>query len=388
MGGDFALRARAWWSRMRAIAAKEVRAVLRDKRARTTLVLSPLLQLLLFGLASTLEVKNIAVGIVNQDAGQAGEQMVSRIVGSPNFTQVIRYPTIDAMQDAIEAQQILVGVAIGQDFSARLASQGGPAPQILSLGDGRRANAAQIATAYVSAVVRSFGASLDSAGARAPPPAATSAAITLEPINFFNPNLIYMWFTMPSLIAVITVVLTMSVSAQSVAREREFGTFDQMLVLPFPVHQIILGKLLPAWLVGFFNASLFVLTLPIIFGVPFTGSLVLLYAALMAFLFSTVGMGLLVSSLARNQQQAFLGAFLATVPMILLSGYASPVDNMPQWLQTLSLANPARHFLAMVEGIYLKAMPPAEVAAGILPLIWIALVSLGAAALIFKLKME
>jgi ABC-2 type transport system permease protein len=230
-------------------------------------------------------------------------------------------------------------------------------------------------------MARDFGATAQTQMPRAPP---VSVAVT----HWFNPNLIYMWFTMPSLIAVITVVLVMSISAQSVAREREFGTFDQMLVLPYPVHQIILGKLIPAAVVGFLNASLFILLIPLIYGVKFTGSLAFLYGALLLYILAVVGVGLLVSSIARNQQQAFLGAFLALVPMILLSGYASPVDNMPGWLQTLSLANPARHFLTIVEGLFLKNIPGAEVAAGVLPLIWIACVALTVASLIFKLRME
>jgi ABC-2 type transport system permease protein len=297
-----------------------------------------------------------------------------------------RYPDIAALNKAIERQDILIGIAIDQRFSQRIEKSGGAAPAVLGLGDGRRANAAQIAMAYVAAIVQSYGGSLNTGAAAGgmAAPAQVSVAVT----NWFNPNLIYMWFTMPSLIAIITVVLTMSISAQSVAREREFGTFDQMLVLPYPVHQIIIGKLLPASLVGAINASLFIFLIPIVYGVPFTGTLWLLFAALLLYVLAVVGVGLLVSSVAQNQQQAFLGAFMALVPMILLSGYASPVDNMPQWLQTVSLANPARHFLAIVEGLFLKALPAQDVAAGMLPLIWIAIVTLCSASLIFKLRME
>jgi ABC-2 type transport system permease protein len=377
-----------WWVRMRAIARKELMVVLLDKRARTTLLLSPILQLLLFGLASTLEVRNVSIGVVNQDAGLQGEALVSRILGSPNFTQLRRYPDVAALQNAIERQDVLVGIAIDSRFSKALDQSGGAPPQILGLADGRRGNAAQIAMGYVRAVIATFGANLQSAAVSGPVNPATGPPLSVVQTNWFNPNLIYMWFTMPSLIAVITVVLTMSVSAQSVAREREFGTFDQILVLPYPVHQIILGKLLPAGLVGIANASLFIILVPLIYGVPFTGAVWLLYAALIFYIFAVVGVGLLVSSLARTQQQAFLGAFMASVPMILLSGYAAPIDNMPNWLQTISLANPARHFLAIVEGLFLKNLPGQEVAAGIVPLIWIACVSLATASVIFKLRME
>ncbi|MFW6094367.1 MAG: ABC transporter permease, partial [Pseudomonadota bacterium] len=172
----------------------------------------------------------------------------------------------------------------------------------------------------------------------------------------------------------------------SVARERELGTFEQLQVSPLRVHEILLGKMFPPVLVGVFQATLYLLAAVWVFQVPLRGSLLLLYPALLAFLASTVGIGLFISSLASTQQQAFLGSFLFLVPAILLSGFATPVENMPDWLQSATLANPLRHFLVIVKGVYLKGMPADAVLENVWPLLVIAAVTLPVAAWFFVHK--
>jgi ABC-2 type transport system permease protein len=358
---------RSQWTRLIALMAKELRVVLRDKKARTTLIFSPVVQLLLFGLATTLEVRGVDIGIVARDDSAATQAFVAAVDASPWFDEVRRYPDADALRDAIDVQQVLGGVLVAGDVDDVIA-RGGSAPLLVLL-DGRRANAAQVVAAYLDEIARAQGAQL----VRAP-----SRAVTVETTHWFNPNLIYLWFTMPSLIVVIGAVQVMSVSCQSVAREREFGTIEQLVVLPLAPWQILIGKLTPAFLVGMATATFFVLFIPLVYAVPLTGSLLLLYTALALYFFALAALGVAISLLARNQQQAFLGMFLATIPIILLSGYASPVDNMPGWLQQVAWFDPARHILPVVEGLFLKAMP----AAMVWPALWpVALVGGGAALL-------
>src|SRR5690606_33427960 len=138
------------------------------------------------------------------------------------------------------------------------------------------------------------------------------------------------------------------------------------------VHEILIGKMIPPILVGVFNGSIYLIVAPLVFGVPFTGSLLLFFVSLVAYLLALVGVGMLVSSASQTQQQAFLGSFLVTTPIILLSGYASPIDNMPDWLQTITYGNPARYFLIIVKGLFLKAMPAAAVFQQLWPLLLIA----------------
>ncbi len=364
--------------RLWAMALKELKVVLLDKRARTTLILSPVLQLILFGLATTLEVNNYSVGIVNRDSGRASEQLIANVAGSPGVRQLIRYPTVDAMDDALVHQKIIAGLVVDERLSRDAAA--GRTGEVLVLLDGRRSNAAQIVSGYLARMAENSGAQLRQG------PQITAPQPLVR--HWYNANLDYRWFTMPAMIAVISAVLVLSVSAQSIARERELGTIDQLLILPLRTSEVIAGKIAPAFVVGLVNASIYVLIIPLLYGVPLRGSLTLLYAAVILFTLALVGIGLLVSAIAQSQQQAFLGMFLSGVPLILLSGYASPVDNMPHWLQTISLANPVRHMLTISEGVFLKDMSWANAVHHLWPLALIALCSVGTAALIFRSRLD
>lgn len=366
------------WGRIVALIVKEMWAILRDPRARVILVVPPLVQLFILGFATTLEVKNIDVGVYNRDSGAWSTEFVQRLAGSPNIRGIVWLRSPEELRSAIDNQRVIVAVSIDQRFSADVTA-GRPAI-IQAVFDGRRSNAAQIVSGYIERITAEMGASLAPtvAGPR-------SQSVTT---NWFNPNLDYLWFTMPALIVIISTVSGLGITALSVARERELGTFDQLMVSPLRVHEILIGKMVPPFLVGLFNASLYLVLIPLAFGVPLTGSIPLFYLALTFYLLALVGVGMLVSSLAQTQQQAFLGVFLVTVPATLLSGYASPVDNMPGWLQVLAQANPPKHFLIVSEGIFLKAMPALDVLANTWPLIIIAAITLTASAILFRARME
>jgi ABC-2 type transport system permease protein len=366
------------WRRLRAMIVKELWAAVRDPRARIILVGPPLVQLFVLGFATTLEVKNVDIGVYDRDGGAWSREYIQRLAGSTLVRRLVRIDSRAALRDAIDDQKVIAVVAFGPTFSADAAA-GRPA-LIQTVLDGRRSNAAQIVSGYLERIAAEVRLELRQQGA-----APRSGFIVT---NWFNPNLDYLWFTMPGLVVVITTVLGLGLTAQSVARERELGTFDQLMVAPLRVHEILIGKMVPPALVGIFNATLYLLLIRFVFGVPLTGSVPVFYVALIAYLLAVVGVGMLVSALSQTQQQAFLGMFLVAVPAVLLSGYASPVDNMPQWLQTLSFANPARHFLVVSEGVFLKAMPAAEILANTWPLALIAMVTLSTSALLFRLRME
>jgi ABC-2 type transport system permease protein len=177
------------------------------------------------------------------------------------------------------------------------------------------------------------------------------------------------------------------VTGLSVARERELGTFEQLLVSPLSPGEIIVGKTVPALLIGVVEASGMVLVGVLVFGVPFAGSVGMLYLGMVVYLAAVIGVGLFVSSVAKTQQQAILGAFVFMVPAMLLSGFASPIENMPDWLQTLTLANPIRHFMVIAKGVFLKDMPAGEVVGSVIPLVVIAVVTLTAASWLFRRRM-
>ena len=353
--------------------------MLLDKRARTTLLLSPLVQLLLFGFATTLEVTRIDVGLVDRDGGRAAREIVAGLDGTPNIRALRSYPSEAALDDAIARREVIAGLILPQRLSAEISA--GRSGEVLALLDGRRSNAAQIVGGYLGEIVARAGAELRPA-ARGPP----LPQIAVR--HWFNPNLDYLWFTMPAMIAVITAVLVLSVAGQSVAREREFGTYDELMILPLRPHEILLGKVAPAFLVGLVNCLIYAAAIPLLYGVPLTGSLALLLLAMVVYAMSLVGLGLMISTLASNQQQAFLGMFFVTVPLILLSGYASPVDNMPDWLQPLVAANPTRHMIVICEGVFLKDLPADLVLKHLAPMLAAAAATFTIALALFRARSE
>lgn len=364
------------WIRLRALILKELLAVLRDPRGRMILIVPPLVQLVVFSLAATLDVSNVDLGLVNRDGGRWGGELTQRVAAAPTVRSLRALQNPAAVQAAIDRQQVLAVLEIGPTFSRDLEA-GRPTDLQLIL-DGRRSNAAQIVASYLDQIVRDLAAE-SPAGQR-------GARVTVQPEVrvWFNPNLLYPWFMVPSLVGVIAMLMGLTVTALSIARERELGTFDQVLVSPLRTHEILLGKVIPPLLIGLTHMSLFILAAVLVFGVPLRGSLLLLYGCGLVFLAAVIGIGLLISALSATQQQAILGAFLFMVPAMLLSGFATPIENMPDWLQPLTLADPLRHFLVVVKGIFLKDLPAAEVWAETLPLAVIAIVSLGAAAVLFR----
>jgi ABC-2 type transport system permease protein len=362
--------------RLLAMIIKEGWALLRDPKSRIVLIMPPLLQLFIFTFATTLDVRNVDVGIYDRSSGIHSSELVSRLAGSPNFREIRRLTSPDDLERAIDRQEVIAALVIDEDFDRAL-DKGQPATVGIVL-DGRRSNAAQIVAGYIGRIAAELGAD----ASERPPTGGTVVT------NWFNASLDYIWFTLPSLIAIIVSVAGLAITSQSVARERELGTFDQLMVSPLRVHEILIGKMVPPLLIGIFNGTLYLIVAQLVFGIPFTGSLLLFYVSLTTYMLALIGVGLFVSSLSMTQQQAFLGSFVVTTPLILLSGYATPIDNMPGWLQTVTYLNPARYFLNIVQGLFLKAMPLEVVVHQLWPLACIALVTLSASAWLFRARME
>ena len=364
------------WNRLVSLIVKELLVVLRDPRSRVLLIGPPLVQLVVFAFAATLEIKNADIIVLNRDEGSSGTELVRRIAGSPTFRSVAVADDLADVQNAIDRQRVIAAIAIGPSFSRDLAD-GTPASVQLLL-DGRRSNAAQIVDGYSSEIIGSFIADANQRTRRG----ALVPQVVVR--NWFNPNLTFQWFTVPGLIAIIAMLIGLIVTSLSVARERELGTFDQLMVTPLRTHEILLGKMLPLLVIGIALVTLYVAATILVFHVPLRGSLLVLYGGAVFFLAAVIGVGLFISSLATTQQQAILGAFLFMAPAVLLSGFATPIDNMPAWLRHVTLANPLRHFLVIVRGVFLKDMTFSDAVQNTAPLIVIAIVTLSAAAWLFR----
>ena len=334
--------------RLLAIIRKELIGMLRDRRARMSLIIPPVIQLLIFAQAATMEVKNIELAIVDLDRGPASFEIVHRLRGSPSFESLPLYPSIEAAREHVEREQVIGILVLPSGMSADLIA-GRPTTAQLLL-DGRRSNAAGITTQYVSGIVQAAGVEL--ANKEHPSMSAARPEVVIN--NWFNPNLDYKWFILPNLVGNLSLGVALMLTALSVSRERELGTFDQTLVSPATPFEIALGKLLPPLLVACVQTSLYLVLVTQLYGVPFRGSIPLFYASVLTFAAACAGIGLFISSIAQTQQQAFLGAFAVLLPFALLSGFATPVENMPLWLQFVTGINPLAHMLRLMQGLFLK----------------------------------
>lgn len=332
--------------RILAIARKELLVIMGTRKSRFMVLIPPVIQIFIFAWAATMEVKNVDVIVLNEDAGFWSREIISRLQGSPTFRS-IRF-TADPAQatQAVNSQQALLILAFQDSFSAAVERGEPGCVQILL--DGRRSNAAQIVTQYIEEIVRRVGEITPGALK------ANVSKVEVVPINWFNPNLEFQWFILPNLIGTINFMMGILITGLTVARERELGTFDQMLVSPAEPVEIAAGKLVPGCVIGLAHGTIFFISAIWFFDVPFVGSIVVLYAAMLLFSLAVSSMGLMVSSFASTQQQAFLGCFTVAVPCILLSGFMTPVNNMPVMLQDISQLNPLRHFIAILQGIFLK----------------------------------
>ncbi len=325
---------------------KEFLALLKDKKSRMVLIVPPTVQLLVFSFAATFDLKNISYAVWNEDTGIYSRQLLARFSGSPNFHLARTITHEQEVAPLIDNRKVLLILHIRSDFSRNLLS-GSPA-RVEALLDGRQSNTAMILFGYVQTIVSDY--TTDIANQRGIP-------TPIAPIDlraWYNPNLKSRWFIVPGIVGLLTLVVTLLVTALSVAREREDGTFDQLLVTPLTPFDLILGKVLPGFVIGLIEATGIIVVAQLVFHIPLRGSIEALYLGLFLFILSGLGVGLMISSVVSTQQQGLLGAFLFLVPSIVLSGFASPIANMPPLIQDLTLLNPLRYFLVILREVFLQ----------------------------------
>ncbi len=362
--------------RLLALVHKEFLALLQDRRSRMVLIVPPMIQLLVFGYAASFDLKHIPFAVYNQDAGGAARELVAAFEGADTFQRVADLQGQGEMAARVDRRDVLLVLHIGPRFSADLLAGGGAPVQIVI--DGRNSNTAMLALAYARQIVEDFNQEWRGARGMPSPPA------RLETRAWFNPNLESRWFFIPGIIGMLSLVTAMLVTALSVAREREQGTFDQLLVTPLRPGEILLGKALPGFLIGMAQGTLILVIATLWFRVPLLGSLAALYVGMALFLLSGVGAGLLISSMAVTQQQGLLGAFLFMVPAVILSGFATPIANMPQAVQYITLLDPLRYFLVILRKVFLEGAGFDVLLSQYWPMALIAAVSLALASWLFR----
>jgi len=363
-----------------ALIKKEFLAVWRDKKSRFILIFPPIMQLFIFAFAATLDVTNASIAILNRDNGEQAFELTQRFHGSPIFRHITYLKGVEQIKPYIDEQKGFMVVSIDEQFSRNL-DAGKPADVQLIL-DGRKSNTSQIVAGYAQSVITQFSRDVETKYEY------PQINITLFPRYWFNPNQLYYWFTVPGLLGILTMVEALMITALSIAREKELGTFDQLLVSPLLPGEILIGKAVPGIVISMAEATIILIAGILVFQIPFTGSFLLLYLSMFVFVCAIIGIGLFFSALCSTQQQAILAAFVFNSPAVLLSGFATPIENMPKWLQYITYLNPLRYFLEISRGSFLKDFPARDVFKDTWPMALIAIVTLTGATFFFRRRIQ
>ena len=332
---------------------KELIQVMRDKRMRITLIVPPILQLIIFGYAANLDVRNIPVAVRDLDQSVDSRELLSRFESSRYF-EIVAFPqTPGEIENLVRKGTVILSIEVPSGFSRKL-KKGDTAPVQVLL-DGTESNTGMIAVGYIGQILSDY-----------------SSAVILRRLNreglidfeevgvevqhrvWFNPNLESRLFYIPGVIASIAFLIPIILTAQAIVREKEIGTLEQIMVTPIRSWELMVGKTLPFALIGFLDVIMISVVGVLWFEVPLRGNPLILLLSTGLFLMSSVGVGLFMSTVSSTQQQAQISAFFFNMPVFILSGFAFPIENMPVWIQYLTYANPLRYFLVIVRGVFLK----------------------------------
>lgn len=363
--------------RILALIKKEFITIWKDPKSRGIIIALPLLQLFVFANAITMEVKNIDAVVIDRDNSFESRELLSRFEHSPRFRKFYYVENEKEFKKIIDIQKVQIGIYINNDFSTKMKAQ--IPVNVLIAADGRQTNSASIASGYASQIINDYNNEITKS---------QGAKINTVIRNWYNPNLEYKWYIMTVIISLLALVITLLLTALSIAREREMGTFDQLIVSPLSSFEILIGKTIPPLVIAMLLTCIMTLIVVTVFKVPFAGSIVLFLVAIFVSLLSIVGVGLFISSICKTQQQAILGVITFQMPAILLSGFISPIEDMPEFLQYLTWLNPIRFFMVLSRGIFLKGMGIEDVALNLIPLVFIAFITLSLAGWTFKRNLD
>lgn len=344
------------WTRLLQMLIKEFRQVFRDKRTRTVLFVPPIIQMLVFGYAATFEIKNVPLAVLDLDHSPESRELISRFQSSPYFVLAAPLAHRDEITRLIDQGDATLAIQIHAGFAQQL-RKGQTAP-VQVIVDGTNSNTALIALGYVSQIADRFGREelQNRLGRVTPFVQEQMPRVELERRPWYNTDLRSRWYFVPGVIGNIATIIVVSLTAFAVVREREIGTLEQVMVTPIRRFEFILGKTLPFFLVGLADMALIATVGTLWFQVPFRGSFSVMLLGTSLFLLSTLGVGLLISTVSSTQQQAMVSTFFFLMPAMTFSGFGFPISAMPQWLQYITYFDPLRYFMEVLRGVYLKGV--------------------------------
>jgi ABC-2 type transport system permease protein len=357
---------------------KELLELRQDPRLFGVIFIAPIVQLTFLGYAATTDVKNVPIVVVDQDHTPQSRALISRFDASPYFTIVGSLNTVAEIEGWFEGNRAWMGLVIPGDYHERVGSNRQAAVQVIA--DGTDSNSTNVAMGYAVNLVNGYNEELArerlTAAGQDVPPRAIDARIRV----WFNPQLESRDFMIPGIVALLLLVITTNLSSMAVVREKELGTLEQLNVTPVTRWQLILGKLLPYGVIGILDVILVTTVAVTWFEIPLLGSPLLLFATSCIYLLTTLGLGLFISTISNTQQQAMMTAtFFFLTPMLYLSGFIFPIENMPAAIQPITYLIPLRYFIIIVRGIFLKGVGVAVLWPQILALLAWGLIIVGLA---------
>lgn len=375
---------RDFFRRVLALMKKEFITIWNDPKTKGIIIGLPIVQLLIFSNAATMEVQNIDVVALDRSKSVESRELLSRFENSPRFRNFYYVENEKDFKKKLDEQKVQIGLMINNDFARDIKS--GSTAEVQVIADGRQTNSASIASGYALQIIAAYGAEINSFPPRGGG-ASIGAGINSSVRNWFNPNLEYKWYILTVIVAMLSLVTTLILTALSIARERELGTFDQLIVSPLSSPEILLGKSIPPLIIAMLLTMVMTGIVILFFHIPFAGLVILFLVSIFISLLAIVGVGLYISSICNTQQQAILSVMTFMMPAVLLSGFISPIEDMPVFLQYLTGLNPVRFFMVLTRGIFLKGMGLEDVITNLIPLIIIASITLTLAGRTFKRKL-
>ena len=351
------------------IIVKEFLQLRRDRRMLGLSFLAPVLQLMLLGYAATTDVKEIPILICDLDQTSKSRELVNQFLNSGYFVIATEVHSPNEIDHYIEDGRVWMALVIPTSFSSDLLASRQTSVQLLA--DGSDANSANISIGYASQIVSTYSRSIMADVQKRFPQAQKTSRVSPEIRVWYNPDLKSRNFMVPGVLAMVLMIITMTLTSLAVVKEKEIGTLEQLMVTPIKPYQLILGKLLPFIMIGAVDVLLVIIVARFWFDVPLRGSVALLLALSGLFVLTTLGLGLFVSTISKTQQQAMMTAqFFFFMPFIYLSGFAFPIENMPQVIQYITYLIPLRYFIVIIRGVFLKGIGIAELWSQVIPL-WV-----------------
>ncbi len=343
-------------ARIRHMLVKEFIQTLRDPHTRFILFGPPLIQMVIFGYAATMEIRHVSVAVLDLDNTQESRDLITRFSASRYFSIAQYAARRDELRYGIDRGDFLMALEIDSGFAQRLRKGQGATVQVIV--DSSNSNTALVALGYLTQVGAQFTQSYqkDRMWRMAPQLASFVPQVELQARPWFNEGFESRWYFVPGVIGNLMLIMVMNLTAFAVVREREIGTLEQVMVTPIRRWEFIVGKTVPYFLIGCVDAAILTLIGTFWFGVPFAGRIIVLATGVMTFLLAALGMGLLLSTVAATQEQARNTAFFFIMPAITLSGFGTPVSSMPPFFQRLSYVNPLQHVVLILRSIFLKGV--------------------------------